>query len=740
MDDLPSIVGVSARLVREVVAEVQRAFPDTYRKVSTREVCARVVLPWTRARACALVDLYDDKGQEYVGQANVFVSHGWDCCAMDVLDTMLDFASNEQTQQDTARPIYFWLDILVCNQHVSSPDSRAWWGSTLEKTIGEIGQVLLVLSPWHDPVPLTRTWCLWEVFCCLMHESAALSIRVPSTQRSALRNAIVRDYQAIMDTLVHVRVENATASRPLDQEVIWEAIEQQGNGGFARLNKTVKDEMRAWCLRQVEQFVTEMEAEATEPTDTFVELCRQASLVMWRFYEHDKATRFGELALASAIRLFGPRHERVADVCHDLGLIHNSKQDHQGAISYFERELGMSRNLRNRKSRTSEATTLGCLGQAYVGLGQYDRAIELHKKALRIKVAELGQLHELTAISYHDLGEVHKRMGEHHEAVACFEQALQGKLAARGERHPQTAVTLGALGKAYTAIGQYARAVEYLEQALRIEEETLGEEHLSTGVTYHALGAACLHVGDYARAVEYNQKSLHVQLLKLPENHSSLPWSYNNMGLAYLWGGRYDEALTCLKRALNLSTSAAPTADVATTHHNIGFLYHQLQRPHKAVPYFERAIEIRREVQGAQHVDLANTYSRYAAVLLSLGESDRAIAMCEDAVKMCLCSVGETHLATAVAYGSIGDAYSCIDEHATALAYLRKAIELKEQLLDKSHPRTALAYMSLGVAYARCGHCDAGRPLLEKAVAILVARLGEEHPHTQRVQQQLATL
>ena len=30
-----------------------------------------------------------------------------------------------------------------------------------------IGHTLLVLSPWRNPIPLRRSWCLWEIVCTL---------------------------------------------------------------------------------------------------------------------------------------------------------------------------------------------------------------------------------------------------------------------------------------------------------------------------------------------------------------------------------------------------------------------------------------------------------------------------------------------------------------------------------------------------------------------------------------------
>jgi hypothetical protein len=35
------------------------------------------------------------------------------------------------------------------------------WASTFKAAVGAIAHTCLVLSPWDDPVVLTRSWCLW---------------------------------------------------------------------------------------------------------------------------------------------------------------------------------------------------------------------------------------------------------------------------------------------------------------------------------------------------------------------------------------------------------------------------------------------------------------------------------------------------------------------------------------------------------------------------------------------------
>ena len=50
---------------------------------------------------------------------------------------------------------------------------------------------MLVLQPWHAPVPLGRSWCLWEIFNTLTGGST-LEIALTPAEESHFKHAMVR--------------------------------------------------------------------------------------------------------------------------------------------------------------------------------------------------------------------------------------------------------------------------------------------------------------------------------------------------------------------------------------------------------------------------------------------------------------------------------------------------------------------------------------------------------------------
>jgi hypothetical protein len=136
---------------------------------------------------------------------------------------------------------------LVCNsQHGTVERPFEWWQTTFRESIAAIGRVALVLAPWEDPIPLTRCWCLFEIFTAVAAGEGAveLQVRLPASQRPAFVEALAGDFDVVMDTLVRVESQRAEASLPTDQERIHAAI-KSSEGGHAQLDALVKDQLRA---------------------------------------------------------------------------------------------------------------------------------------------------------------------------------------------------------------------------------------------------------------------------------------------------------------------------------------------------------------------------------------------------------------------------------------------------------------------------------------------------------------
>ena len=50
---------------------------------------------------------------------------------------------------------------------------------------------MLVLSPWDDPIPLTRAWCLYEIYSTMITPGVKFDVVLPDAERAALKAAVM---------------------------------------------------------------------------------------------------------------------------------------------------------------------------------------------------------------------------------------------------------------------------------------------------------------------------------------------------------------------------------------------------------------------------------------------------------------------------------------------------------------------------------------------------------------------
>ncbi|MEU0336565.1 BTAD domain-containing putative transcriptional regulator [Streptomyces sp. NPDC006193] len=191
-------------------------------------------------------------------------------------------------------------------------------------------------------------------------------------------------------------------------------------------------------------------------------------------------------------------------VANNRGLICLHQSRHEEGKAFFERAL---EGLRAAGNRPFEATSLGNLSRAYLGMGDVTRAVEIARRGVAAH-SEIGRTVRL-ANSHYALGVALIQAGRHGEALSQFSDALhifgdhrqrlwegttnfriaEVHLAAvrpaQAARHAEQALALGCiggdrmrgnvltlLGQALTRLGQMDRARACWREALNLYEQS----------------------------------------------------------------------------------------------------------------------------------------------------------------------------------------------------------------------------------------------------------------------------
>ena len=93
-----------------------------------------------------------------------------------------------------------------------------------------------------ESLPLTRAWCLWEVYCCNV-VGAQFSVTLGREERGRFEEALCEDSDVLLDAFAGINVANAEAGKEEDRAMILAAV-RATEGGASGVNALVLGLMR----------------------------------------------------------------------------------------------------------------------------------------------------------------------------------------------------------------------------------------------------------------------------------------------------------------------------------------------------------------------------------------------------------------------------------------------------------------------------------------------------------------
>eukprot|EP01043_Picozoa_sp_COSAG02_P045093 COSAG02_NODE_4091_length_5797_cov_127.687434_2_plen_570_part_00 len=189
---------------------------ETLAGKTTDEVVRTLLIPQTAERRCSVAEvlagqrlrpeIIDDTAM-CVGDATCLVSHAWSDSFLDTVGTIVDWG---QTKPDPDVE-FVWLDVFAVSQHAPPLTETQDWDALYRTAVDEIGQVIMVLTPWDRPSALSHLWCTWD-FLCAFDTQAELMLRLPASERKRLEEALAADPDAMRQLIRNV--EDGTVTTP----------------------------------------------------------------------------------------------------------------------------------------------------------------------------------------------------------------------------------------------------------------------------------------------------------------------------------------------------------------------------------------------------------------------------------------------------------------------------------------------------------------------------------------------
>ncbi|MEJ2502843.1 MAG: tetratricopeptide repeat protein, partial [Gemmatimonadota bacterium] len=344
-----------------------------------------------------------------------------------------------------------------------------------------------------------------------------------------------------------------------------------------------------------------------------------------------------------------------------------------------------------------QARLLGVIGDVHLQLGQYDDAVELHRRSLAGRVAELGPETPEVAAGMNALGVTLRNVAGYDEARALHREALRiqratlapgdtalattlGHLAyiefdlvrraalqremlalrtrALGPDHPEVVDVMLALANTERGLGHYEDAVALLRQALDAAQRDLGPDDPLATIPMLHLGDVLLEdLGRADDAEALYRRALAVQERELGPNDLLLIHGLHSLGSLLGRQGRHPEAERTLRRAIDILSRTLGPEHPRTVGSNLG-LAHELvlqDRAEEAEALYRQAIDVWEDTRGPGHPSVATARAGYALALIAMGRLDEAETQARTALDIRRTALGERSIMAGLTLTQVGD-------------------------------------------------------------------------------------
>ncbi|KAL4491356.1 hypothetical protein ABPG72_008012 [Tetrahymena utriculariae] len=187
----------------------------------------------------------------------------------------------------------------------------------------------------------------------------------------------------------------------------------------------------------------------------------------------------------------------------------------------IERSYEIDKKLYGNNSLQT-ALSLHEVGTIQLLKGMFTEAICNLEKSLEIKTQKLKQSDPDIARGLNNLAEAYRGLGNNKKALELFEQALTIFNEAKLTESQEVSPTLNNIGIILYQQGSYEKGIEFLEKALKIEQKVLGENHQNHAQTMFNMMIMLQKINKIEEAVQYGSQAYRIFLNIYPAGHPTL--------------------------------------------------------------------------------------------------------------------------------------------------------------------------------------------------------------------------
>ncbi|KAI8834626.1 hypothetical protein BJ741DRAFT_241212 [Chytriomyces cf. hyalinus JEL632] len=683
-------LGVPLSFVQDFI---QRSRSGAFKNLTTTDVCQRLVQPLTAHTRRSVVDTLIMEGRsDLVSEAKWFVSHAWKYQFLDVIDALTDFAAKKGIP---SKDFIIWFDLFSNSQHETANKPFEWWENTFMSAIKKMGQVVMVLIPWSEPIPLTRAWCIFEIYSTVKTGSV-FDVAMPSSDQGGLISALRDNPRMFYDLLAKFESRNAEATNPVDKSRIFQVIAD--TVGFNTLDKMVLDVFRDWAESLMSSIVNYQIENKSDPGRT----PERTLLLQW--------------SLASLYRLNGK-----LPLAFEL---HQSVYQERLKIlgpDHFETLVSMNNMIECAIESPDSSKMKNEID--YVAL--MEECLATAKRALGID-------HLFTLLAMYNMATIHLQQGKLEKAEAALSECLEWRMKILGSLDSETLRTTERLATVYARMNMTEKAESFYLRTIELFEDQHGSNHVD-GLTY---SASLVNLYKNSKQTEKAIKLCEIITPKyrslLGDANSATQESMKTLAHLYNEVGEYDKASSLFQDIL-ASVAKDDGIDARTSLSVMRNLADTLQ----SQGHMEESIEMRkdcwartRKLFGDNHQDTIASVHAIGVSYYFLGKYEESLPYLLESCEKKKLLLKKNHEDTLTGMNVTGVILSKLKRYEEAEKILLECLEGRRETLGAAHPSTLTTMNVLGSVYVEMDRPQDALSVLLEVYNGRMRLFGQENPAT----------
>jgi len=282
------------------------------------------------------------------------------------------------------------------------------------------------------------------------------------------------------------------------------------------------------------------------------------------------------------------------------------------------------------------ANITAALGDLYDENHDYKQSLRLHKDALSVYCAKLGDDDKKTIDSRLRLAQVQENSGDLDSAITTYFNVMNMTKALKGDKDPEAMKVFTRIAGCLRKKGKFDLSIKTLKRVLKSYREVLGDTHPTVSTTVDSIASLYITTGEYDKASAILEEVVKLKAATLGSGSKEVASSLSELATSYECAEQYGKAMKNLKKAYKIYAGILGESGEKSVLmlERIALVYQATGQYKKAAIAYLGVLRGRKRVLGEAHPAVADTYFHLGVSLRESNQYDKAFKCIKQALNI----------------------------------------------------------------------------------------------------------